>query len=156
MRKLADDTIKGPDTNAKNNPWGQKDQTLPLMSQPRFIVQEHHARTHHFDFRLEKDGVLKSWAVPKGLPEEAGVKRLAVQVEDHELEFGKFEGSIPEGEYGAGRIKVWDEGTYDLEEWTTDRITFTLNGSRVASSFNLIRFKHGGPRDWLLIKRRSE
>jgi DNA ligase D-like protein (predicted 3'-phosphoesterase) len=125
------------------------------MNKARFVVQEHYARSHHFDFRLEKDGVLKSWAVPKGLPEIPGVKRLAVQVEDHELDFGQFEGTIPEREYGAGRITVWDHGTYEPEEWTADRIAFTLHGSRVAGSFNLIRFKHGGPRDWLLIKRRQ-
>jgi DNA ligase D-like protein (predicted 3'-phosphoesterase) len=125
------------------------------MSKPRFVIQEHHARTHHFDFRLEKDGVLKSWAVPKGLPDRPGVKRLAVQVEDHDLDFGQFEGAIPQGEYGAGRIKIWDHGTYELEEWTVDRIAFTLHGLQVTASFNLIRFKRGGPRDWLLIRRRS-
>jgi DNA ligase D-like protein (predicted 3'-phosphoesterase) len=126
-----------------------------LMGSARFVIQEHHARTHHFDFRLERDGVLKSWAIPKGMPEKLGVKRLAIQVEDHDLEFGKFEGSIPESEYGAGHIKIWDQGTYVLEEWTDDRITFYLEGSRISGSFNLIRFKPAGPRDWLLIRRRS-
>jgi DNA ligase D-like protein (predicted 3'-phosphoesterase) len=125
------------------------------MSTARFVIQEHYARTHHFDFRLERDGVLKSWAIPKGMPEKPGVKRLAIQVEDHELEFGRFEGEIPESDYGAGRIKIWDQGTYELEEWTADRIAVTLQGSRVVGAFNLIRFKHGESRDWLLIKRRS-
>jgi DNA ligase D-like protein (predicted 3'-phosphoesterase) len=80
---------------------------------------------HHFDFRLEKDGVFKSWAVPKGLPEKPGLKRLAVQVEDYALELGQFHETIPEGEYGRGGIKVWDHGTYELEKWTADRTAFT-------------------------------
>jgi bifunctional non-homologous end joining protein LigD len=125
------------------------------MAEARFVVQEHYARTHHFDFRLERDGVLKSWAVPKGMPEELGLKRLAVQVEDHEVEFAQFEGAIPQGEYGAGRIKVWDHGTYELEAWTDDRIAFVLHGLRLTGSYHMIRFKHGGPRDWLVIKRRN-
>jgi bifunctional non-homologous end joining protein LigD len=125
------------------------------MTTARFVIQEHYARSHHFDFRLEKDGVLKSWAVPKGIPQKPGVKRLAVQVEDHDLEFGQFEGTIPQREYGAGSITIWDHGTYELELWAADRIAFVLHGSRVTGSFNLIRFKHGGPRDWLLIRRRS-
>jgi len=125
------------------------------MTAARFVVQEHHARTHHFDFRLEKDGVLKSWAVPKGVPERPGLKRLAVQVEDHDLEFESFEGAIPQGEYGAGRVKVWDHGTYELEEWTNDRIAFVLHGSRLTGGYDMIRFKRAGPQDWLLLKRRE-
>jgi DNA ligase D-like protein (predicted 3'-phosphoesterase) len=125
------------------------------MSEARFVVQEHYARSHHFDFRLEKDGVFKSWAVPKGLPERTGLKRLAVQVEDHALDFGQFEGAIPAGEYGAGRVTIWDHGTYELAEWAADYIAFTLSGSRVAGRFALVRFKQGDPRNWLLIKRRE-
>lgn len=120
---------------------------------PRFVIQEHYARTHHFDFRLEKDGVLKSWAVPKGLPEEAGIKRLAIQVDDHELSFGAFQGEIPKGFYGAGQITVWDHGDYEAGEWTDDLITFTLHGSRLHGEFNLIRFKHGKPGEWLILMR---
>lgn len=124
-----------------------------VMSEARFVIREHYARSHHFDFRLEKDGVYKSWAVPKGLPEKPSTKRLAVQVEDHDLEFGQFEGKISQGEYGAGSITVWDRGTYELKLWTADHLALTLHGSRVAGRFELVRFKHGGPRDWLLIKR---
>jgi DNA ligase D-like protein (predicted 3'-phosphoesterase) len=133
----------------------QQAESVSVSVPVRFVVQEHYARSHHFDFRLEKDGVLKSWAVPKGLPERPGLKRLAVQVEDHPLDFGVFEGAIPEGEYGAGRITIWDRGTYELEEWTTDRIAFSLHGSRVDGRFALVRFKQGDARNWLLIKRRG-
>ena len=121
----------------------------------RFVVQEHHARTHHFDFRLEKDGVFKSWAVPKGLPTEVGVKRLAIQVEDHALEFGDFEGTIPPGEYGAGEIRVWDSGTYELLEWVEDRIKVRLQGERAAGVFEILKFRHGKEREWLIMMRRD-
>ena len=120
-----------------------------------FVIHEHHARTHHFDFRLEKDGVLKSWAVPKGVPDEPGIKRLAIQVEDHALAYGGFEGTIPEGEYGAGIVRIWDGGTYDLHEWTPDKIVFTLHGARLEGDYSLVRLKKGGERDWLLIKRKE-
>jgi bifunctional non-homologous end joining protein LigD len=120
---------------------------------PRFVVQEHHARTHHFDFRLEKEGVYKSWAVPKGIPKDPGVKRLAVQVDDHDLSFGDFQGQIPEGQYGAGEVRIWDKGTYDVEEWTDARIAFTLHGDQAGGRFDLIRFKKGKPNEWLIIKR---
>lgn len=120
-----------------------------------FVVKEHWARSHHFDFRLEKDGVFKSWAIPKGLPESPGLKRLAIQVEDHELEFAPFHEANLEGESIKGRIKVWDHGTYELQEWTKDRIAFDLNGSRISGKFSLFRFKESEPLSWFLIKRRS-
>jgi bifunctional non-homologous end joining protein LigD len=122
----------------------------------RFVIQEHHASTHHFDFRLEKDEVFKSWAVPKGLPDVPGVKRLAVQVEDHDLAFGSFEGIIPEGQYGAGEIRVWDSGLYEAQSWTERKIVFTLFGNRVQGAFQLIRFTHGRPADWLIFKLPSQ
>jgi DNA ligase D-like protein (predicted 3'-phosphoesterase) len=122
-------------------------------SKPTFVVQKHHARTLHYDFRLEKDGVLKSWAVPKGVPETVGPRRLAVQVPDHALEYGSFEGTIPEGHYGAGTVEIWDEGTYDLLEWSDQSIKFTLHGHRLRGTYSLIRFPRKGPRDWLLFRR---
>lgn len=120
----------------------------------RFVVQKHAARTLHYDFRLEKDGVFKSWAIPKGVPELHGVRRLAIQVEDHALTFGEFEGVIPEGEYGAGTVEIWDRGTYQLHEWHDDRIVFTLLGERLNGTYNLVRFRHGGDREWLIFRRR--
>lgn len=119
----------------------------------RFVVHEHFARTHHFDFRLEHAGVLKSWAIPKGPSTEPGVRRLAMQVEDHDLAFADFEGEIPEGQYGAGTIQVWDRGTYDLRTWTGERIEVTLHGSRLQGDFVLVRFRQRGEREWLMYKR---
>ena len=122
---------------------------------PHFVVQEHHARAHHFDFRLEKDGVYKSWAVPKGVPTEPGIKRLAMQVDDHALEYGSFEGEIPEGQYGAGTVSLWDKGQYEAHEWTTDVIDFTLQGTRLAGRYSLVRFKRAKEQDWLIFRHKS-
>jgi len=108
---------------------------------PLFVVQEHFARSHHYDFRLEHEGVLKSWAVPKGLPEESGVKRLAVQVDDHALEYGDFEGEIPEGEYGAGKVSIWDRGTFTVTEWGGGAIVVELAGRKLNGSYCLVRLK---------------
>jgi len=118
----------------------------------RFVVQRHESRTPHYDLRLERDGVFKSWAVPKGVPEVPGVQRLAIQVEDHPLAFGDFEGTIPEGEYGAGEITIWDQGTCTIIEWTDHDVRFTLNGTRLQGEYLLVRFPRKGPREWLLRK----
>jgi DNA ligase D-like protein (predicted 3'-phosphoesterase) len=117
-----------------------------------FVIQEHHAHRLHYDFRLERDGVLKSWAVPKGIPEEAGEKHLAVAVEDHPLEYGHFEGTIPKGEYGAGTVTIWDNGTYDTKHWATDKIEITLHGRRLTGHYVLVPFKRAGKNEWLLFK----
>ena len=120
-----------------------------------FVVQEHHARRLHYDLRLEKEGVLKSWAVPKGIPEKAGDKRLAVQTEDHPLEYANFEGTIPEGQYGAGTVKIWDKGTFDVKLWKEDMVEFTLKGGRLHGKYVLTKFKKAGDNDWLLLKARD-
>ena len=120
-----------------------------------YVVQEHHATHLHWDLRLERDGVLKSWAVPKGLPEKPGERRLAVQVEDHPLAYAGFEGTIPEGEYGAGTVKIWDRGTYEALKWTEDKIEVVINGGRLSGQYELIRFRRAGEKEWLLFKRRS-
>ncbi len=125
------------------------------MGMQKFVIQEHHARTHHFDFRLEKDGVFKSWAIPKGIPEQPGVKRLVIQVEDHDIAFGDFEGRIPIGQYGAGEVRIWDKGTYDSDDWTDGRIAFTLHGENASGRFHLIRNTHGKSNEWLMFKSRD-
>ena len=119
----------------------------------RFVIQKHYATHLHYDFRLEMDGVLKSWAVPKEPPTESGVKRLAVQVEDHELSYIDFEGTIPEGMYGAGKVEIWDKGTYTLKHRSKDKIVFTVHGEKLSGDYILIRFK--GDKNWLLFKKKK-
>jgi len=119
----------------------------------RFVVQEHHASRLHWDFRLELDGVLKSWAVPKGPPEEPGLRRLAVEVEDHPVDYITFKGTIPKGEYGAGSVEIWDKGVFKLKRRTNDIYEFWLKGKRLKGKYNLIRFKD---RNWLIFKSKSE
>lgn len=106
---------------------------------PRFVVQEHHARRLHWDLRLERDGVLASWAVPKGIPMLPAPNHLAVRTENHPLEYLDFQGEIPKGEYGAGTMRVWDSGTYDLEKWTDREVMVTFHGSRVHGRYVLFR-----------------
>jgi bifunctional non-homologous end joining protein LigD len=123
--------------------------------QLRFVVQKHSARTLHYDLRLERDGVFKSWAVPKGVPEEIGVKRLAIRVDDHALEFGDFEGEIPAGEYGAGHVEIWDRSTYESASWSDDELAFKFNGARLHGTYTLTRFPRGGEKAWLMFMRNT-
>lgn len=121
---------------------------------PIFVVQHHDAKNLHYDFRLEIDGVLKSWAVPKEPPKETGVKRLAIQTEDHPLAYADFEGEIPEGEYGAGTVEIWDKGTFELHKNEEKEIAVTLHGEQLKGDYVLIRTKYGkGERGWLFFKR---
>jgi len=117
----------------------------------RFVVQEHHASSLHWDLRLERDGVLKSWAVPKGPPDERGIRRLAVQTEDHPTAYIGFEGVIPEGEYGGGTISIWDSGEYEEEKWWEAEVIVRLKGDQLRGRYCLIRLK-GQPRNWLLFR----
>jgi bifunctional non-homologous end joining protein LigD len=119
---------------------------------PRFVLHDHATKHHHYDFRLERDGVLKSWAVPKGLPELAGERRLAIAVEDHELAYITFSGTIPEGEYGAGVVAIADQGTYEPFAWDNDRIEVVLHGARFSGKYVLVRFRKAGDNNWLVMK----
>jgi len=125
------------------------------MTEPcrgRFVLHEHFSKHHHFDLRLEHEGTLVSWAVPKGLPEQPGERRLAIQVEDHPLDYIGFEGSIPEGEYGAGEVKIADSGKYEALTWTNDRIEVVFEGIGFSEKYILIRFKKAGDKEWLIQK----
>ncbi|MDP2899897.1 MAG: non-homologous end-joining DNA ligase [Candidatus Bathyarchaeota archaeon] len=143
--------------NAKRN-FSKSPEPVGEGTKPKggsYVVQEHHARHLHWDLRLERDGVLKSWAVPKGPPEKPGERRLAVAVEDHPLDYGGFEGTIPEGEYGAGTVKIWDRGTYEAGEWGEEKIEFTVHGERLSGPYELVRFRKAGEKNWLLFKKRE-
>ncbi|AKB18614.1 MULTISPECIES: DNA polymerase ligase N-terminal domain-containing protein [unclassified Methanosarcina] len=124
---------------------------------PIFVVQRHDATNLHYDFRLEMDGVLKSWAVPKEPPKKAGIRRLAIQTEDHPLEYADFEGKIPEGEYGAGKVEIWDKGTFELLKRNEKEITVTLEGEGLKGVYVLIRTNYGKKgKGWLFFKKKAD
>lgn len=135
--------------------------------QPIFVIQHHAASTDHYDFRLEIDGVLASWAVPKGPSINPADKRLAVHVEDHPLEYATFEGTIPAGEYGGGTVMVWDTGTYRntsvhdgkprdvAEAVAAGHLTFELDGTKLHGEFALTRTRTGRREQWLLVKKKD-
>ena len=131
-------------------PMGKRPPGRP--SRQRFVIQEHHARSLHWDLRLERDGVLASWALPKGLPETPEKNHLAVHTEDHPLEYATFEGEIPQGEYGGGRMTIWDTGHYDVEKWSDSEVKFVLHGTRSAGSFVLFQTND---RDWMIHRHGS-
>jgi bifunctional non-homologous end joining protein LigD len=133
-----------------------------------FVIQKHAARNLHYDLRLELDGVMKSWAVPKGPSLDPAVKRLAMEVEDHPIEYNSFEGTIPKGEYGGGSVMLWDRGTYTYGGSDPDPIEglrrghekgdfkFVLDGDRLKGSWALVRMRRPGKPQWLLIKHKDE
>lgn len=118
-----------------------------------YVIQKHAATHLHYDLRLEMDGVLKSWAVPKTPPTESGVRRLAVQVEDHPIEYADFEGRIPEGQYGAGTVEVWDKGEYVLKDRKEDKLIFEIKGMKLKGVYCLVRFK--GKKNWLFFRKKG-
>jgi len=140
------------------------DVAMSKHKRPIFVVQEHHASRLHYDFRLEYDGVLKSWAVPREPSMNPADKRLAVQVEDHPIPYAKFEGTIPRGQYGAGEVHIWDRGTYDPAPGAAElgagldagKVEFVLRGEKLKGRFTLVRMKGRGDKNWLLIKGRDE
>lgn len=124
----------------------------------RFVIHEHHASRLHFDLRLEIDGVLKSWAVPKGVSMNPRDKRLAVAVPDHALSYINFEGVLAEGTYGAGRVAIWDKGEFEAENPSAHlakgKLVFTFHGAKLKGEFSLVRF-HNHEKNWLIIKARD-
>jgi DNA ligase D-like protein (predicted 3'-phosphoesterase) len=119
---------------------------------PKFAVQKHKATNLHYDFRLELDNAAKSWAIPKEPSADDSVKRLAVQVEDHEISYMNFEGRIPEGQYGAGTVELWDKGTFELESRKENKLVFRLNGKKLKGRFTLLKFEKAGEKSWLFFK----
>lgn len=119
-----------------------------------YVIQKHQATRLHYDLRLEIDGVLKSWAVPKTPPTESGVRRLALQVEDHPLVYAGFEGIIPEGQYGAGTVEIWDKGQYLLRSKMENKWIIEILGTRLKGIYCLVRFK--GKKNWLFFKKKDQ
>lgn len=125
-------------------------------SKPLYVIQKHQATRLHYDLRLELDGVLKSWAIPKEPPSKLGERRLAVQTEDHPIEYGGFEGIIEEGQYGAGTVEIWDRGDFELLKRQQDELIVKINGQKLNGIYCLIRFKpQQGPKNWLFFKKKS-
>jgi bifunctional non-homologous end joining protein LigD len=130
-------------------PHGAPEPGSEAAPQPRFVVQEHHARALHWDLRLEHDGVLASWAVPKGIPPDPARNHLAVRTEDHPLEYLEFHGEIPAGEYGAGTMEIWDRGTYELHKFREDEVMVTFHGERARARGRYVLFRTRG-KDWMI------
>lgn len=148
------------DFAATPEPSGNETVETPGTS-PRFVIQKHAARSLHYDFRLEMDGVLKSWAVPKGPPARAGERRLAVATEDHPLDYSNFEGVIPAGHYGAGQVIIWDTGCWKTDssarkQYQDGKLSFELYGKRLQGRWTLVRTRGQDTRHWLLIKRQDD
>jgi bifunctional non-homologous end joining protein LigD len=138
----------------------------PRSKALHFVIQKHAASHLHYDFRLELDGVMKSWAVPKGPSVDPTVRRLAMEVEDHPIAYNTFEGTIPQGEYGGGTVMLWDRGTYEADDdggaaslrrgYEKGELRFVMHGKRLQGGFVLARLRRPGRPQWLLIKRRDE
>src|SRR5215207_5260119 len=150
--------------NFERTPEPGPSDRVPKHKRPIFVIQEHHASKLHFDFRLEFDGVLKSWAVPREPSLDPADKRLAVQVEDHPIPYANFEGTIPRGQYGAGVVHIWDRGTFEPAPGSGDfgagleigKVEFVLHGDKLRGRFTLVRMKGRGDENWLLIKGRDQ
>jgi bifunctional non-homologous end joining protein LigD len=145
------------DRRETSEPFPASARPKGARKEPIFVVQRHDARRLHYDFRLERDGALASWAVPKGVPLEPGQQNLAVHVEDHPLEYATFEGEIPKGQYGAGTVEIWDSGTYELlEEKKNGGLTVRLNGKRLQGTWALVPAKlSGDEKNWLIVRKRE-
>jgi len=130
-----------------------------LGKRPIYVIHKHAARRLHWDLRLEMNGVLVSWAIPKEPPKETGVRRLAVETEDHPLEYSLFHGSIPKGNYGAGKVEIWDRGTYKADKCREGEIIFAIKGKKLKGNYVLIKLKptprFPGKKNWLFFKKKG-
>jgi len=134
------------------------------VNKKRFVVQEHYASNHHFDFRLEMQSdylekdipngrvVLKSWAIPKYVPQNIGDKKLAIQTEDHPVEYINFEGGIPKGEYGAGLVMIWDKGNYEIISKSNNSLKIKIEGKKITGEYALVKINFSGKDQWLFFK----
>lgn len=144
------------DFGASPEPKGEDNENSNIKKTGNiFVIQEHDASHLHWDLRLEMEGVLKSWALPKEPPQVDGIKRLAIQVEDHPIEYASFEGIIPEGNYGAGNVKIWDKGEFKLEDQDENHMVFELKGQKMKGKFVLVKTKYKGKSQWLFFKRKE-
>ena len=141
--------------NFSKTPEPKPNEDNKSQSKMIYVIQRHHARKLHYDLRLEVDGILKSWAVPKEPPIEPNIKRLAVQTEDHPMDYANFEGEIPEGLYGAGKVEIWDKGHYEPKEITQDKIIFTPKGNKLTGTYCLIKTKLDA-KSWLFFKKKEK
>ena len=137
---------------SSNEPIGKPKKSLSKKSKLIYMIHEHHASHLHWDLRLEMEGVLKSWAVPKTPSANKEIKRLAIQVEDHPIEYAKFKGIIPEGNYGAGEVKIWDTGDYELIEKTPTKIIIEIHGKKLKGKYALIKTNFENKKSWLFFK----
>jgi bifunctional non-homologous end joining protein LigD len=152
------DYVRKRDFSRTAEPRGAAARSKSRKAERSFVIQKHDASRLHYDFRLELDGTLKSWAVPKEFPSRKARNGLAMQVEDHPVEYKNFEGTIPEGQYGGGTVMIWDQGTYepladdprkDLKE---GKLHVALHGTKLDGEWTLVRMKRGNDNEWLLIK----
>lgn len=121
----------------------------------KYVIHEHHASHLHWDLRLERHGVLKSWAVPKKPSPNLAVKRLAIQVPAHSVDYTKFHGTIPKGHYGAGKVRIWDSGWHEPDAWTGTKVITKLHGRRLKGFYCLTKFPQSGPKNWLFFKKKE-
>jgi bifunctional non-homologous end joining protein LigD len=125
-----------------------------------YVIQKHQASHLHYDLRLEYNGVLMSWALPKEPPQDTGVKRLAVATEDHPVDYASFEGTIPEGHYGAGKVEIWDTGTFDPVEEEKSKLLIIIHGKKLTGEYALVKLKptpqYPGEKNWLLFKTKEK
>ncbi len=135
----------------KNETHGDNGITTENKETKIYVIQKHDATNLHYDLRLERGDVLRSWAIPKKPPRKEGVKRLAIRTEDHSLDYANFEGTIPENQYGAGKVKIWDKGRYELEKWEKEKIIIKISGEKLKGKYCIIKISDE-EKNWLFFR----